>query len=165
MRRTVLTLILLALMACGESSPITSEASPTGSPSGEGTSTATPSATPSQPPDDVEKSQFLELPEVGRVKVTNGCQFEGPDGAVFRADLSTGGALQVRKVEGTDVLHVSALPSPEADPVSTRAPSDTSYTEDDGYIVGTSRLWLDDSENKIDVTFRVLWDDSTPQCP
>jgi hypothetical protein len=160
-----MTLILLALMAaCGQSNPIVSDASPTDSPSGEGTATPTPSATPSEPPDPVEKSQFLELPEVGRVKVTNGCQFEGPDGAVFRADLATGGALQVRKREGTDVLHVSALPSPEADPVSTRAPSDTSYTEDDGYITGTSRLWLDDSQNKIDVTFRVLWDNSTPEC-
>jgi hypothetical protein len=158
-----MTLILLALLACGQSSPSVSEASPTDSPSSEGTA-ATPSATPSESPDVVEESQFLELPEVGRVKVTNGCQFEGPDGAVFRADLATGGALQIRKREGTDVLHVSALPSPEADPVSTRAPSDTSYSEDDGYIMGTSRLWLDDSENKIDVTFRVLWDDSTPQC-
>ena len=163
MRRTAITLILLALAACGEGSPTVSEDPPTDSPSADST-TATSSATPSQPPDAVEKSQFLELPEVGRVKVTNGCQFEGPDGAVFRADLATGGSLQVRKEEDADVLHVSALPSPEADPVSTRDPSDTSYTEEDGYITGTSRLWLDDSENRIDVTFRVLWDDSTPQC-
>jgi hypothetical protein len=84
---------------------------------------------------------------------------------VFRAELATGGALQLRRMEGTDVLHVSALPSPEADPVSTRVPSDTSYTEENGYISGTSQLWLDDSDNKIDVSFRVRWDDSTPQCP
>jgi hypothetical protein len=113
----------------------------------------------------VVKSQFLELPEVGRVKVKEGCQFEGPEGLVFRADLANGGALQLRRIEGTEILHVSALPSPEADPVSTRAPSDTSYSEDDGYITGASQLWLDDSDNKIDVRFRVHWDDLTPQCP
>jgi len=163
MRRTAIILILGALVAC-EEGPNVSESSPSNPPSSEATASATPSATQSQPPDVVKRSQFLELPEVGRVKVTNGCQFEGPDGTVFRADLATGGALQLRKREGTEVLHVSALPSPEADPVSTRVPPDTSYTEDDGYIMGTSQLWLDDSDNKIDVTFRVLWDDSTPQC-
>ena len=163
MRRTAIILILLALPACEDGANVP-EASPTDPPSPEATATPTPSATQSQPPDVVKKSQFLELPEVGRVKVTSSCQFEGPDGPVFRAELATGGALQLRRIEGTKILHVSALPSPEADPVSTRVPSDTSYTEDDGYITGTSQLWLADSENKIDVRFRVLWDDSTPQC-
>jgi hypothetical protein len=163
MRRAAIILILLALLACGED-PNVSESSPTEALSPEATATAAPSATQSQPPDAVKKSQFLELPEVGRVEVTNSCQFEGPDGTVFRAELATGGALQLRKIDGTDVLLVSALPSPEADPVSTKAPSDTTYTEEDGYIIGTSQLWLDESDNKIDVRFRVFWDDSTPQC-
>lgn len=155
--------MLLALMACDQD-PNVVETSATNPPPAEATATATPSGTQSQPPDVVKKSQFLELPEVGQVKFTTSCQFEGPDGSVFRAELATGGALQLRKMEGTEVLHVSALPSPKADPVSTRVPADTSYTEIDGYIVGTSQLWLDDSDNKIDVRFRVRWDDSTPQC-
>jgi hypothetical protein len=157
-------MLLLALPACAEGLN-GADTSPTAAPSPEITATATPSATQSQPPDAVKRSQFLELPEVGRVKVTNSCQFEGPEGTVFRADLATGGALQLRKIEGTEILHVSALPSPEADPVSTRDPSDTTYIEEEGYIIGTSQLWLDASDNKVDVRFRVLWDNSTPQCP
>jgi hypothetical protein len=163
MKRTAIALILLALMACEEGSPTVSERPPTDSPSVD-TPTATSSATPSRSPEAVERSQFLELPEVGRVKVTNSCQFDGPDGPVFRADLGTGGALQLRRTEDSEVLLVSALPSPDADPVSTRGPSDTSYTEDGGYLTGTSRLWLDDTDNRIDVRFRVLWDDSIPSC-
>ena len=163
MRRMAITLILLAPMACGESNPSGSEDPPTDSPPVE-TPTATPSATPSRSPEAVERSQFLELPEVGRVKVTDSCQFDGPDGPVFRADLGTGGALQLRRTEDPEVLLVSALPSPDADPVSTRSPSDTSYTEGGGYLTGMSRLWLDDTDNRIDVRFRVLWDDSIPSC-
>jgi hypothetical protein len=75
-----------------------------------------------------------------------------------------GADLQLRRTEDLEVLLVSALPSSDADPVSSRSPSDTSYTEDDGFITGTSRPWLDDSDNRIDVRFRVLWDDSTPRC-
>lgn len=162
MRRTTIALILLALMACVEGSPTVSESPPTVSPSS--ATPPAPSATPSASPGSVKRSQFLQLPEVGRVKVTDSCQLEGPDGPVFRADLGRGGALQLRRSEDSEVLLVSALPSPEADPVSSRGPSDTSYTEEDGYLTGTSRLWLDDSNNRIDVRFRVLWDDSVPSC-
>jgi hypothetical protein len=48
------------------------------------------------------------------------------DGPVFRADLGTGGDLQLRRTEDLEVLLVSALPSSDADPVSSRSPSDTS---------------------------------------
>lgn len=139
-RRATITPVLLALMACGDNSPNVSEDPPTDSPSPD-TATSTPSASRSRSPEAVERSQFLELPEVGRIKVSNGCQLDVPDGAVFRADLGTGGVLQLRKAEDTEVLLVSTLPFPDADPVSPRGPSDTSYAEDDGYITGKARLW------------------------
>lgn len=98
------------------------------------------------------------------MEIAGSCQFQGPAGPVLRADLATGGSLQLRKLsEG--ILHVSALPSPEADPVGTRVPSDTTWTEEDGFVSGSSVLWLDDTENRIVVEFRVRWDDSVPTCP
>jgi len=110
-----------------------------------------------------DASEYLVLPEVGRVDVAGSCESEGPDGPVLTAELATGGTLQLRKLpEG--VLHVSALPSPEADPVGTRSPSDTTWSETAGFVSGSSVLWLDDTRNRIVVEFRLRWDESVPAC-
>lgn len=100
---------------------------------------------------------------IGGVEVASACQTEGPDGPIYRAELENGGSLQLRKFPD-GILHASALPSPEADPVGTNVPSDTSFTEDGGWLSGTSLMWLQGTENNISVEYHVRWDQSIPAC-
>jgi len=106
---------------------------------------------------------YVVFPEIGDIEVATACQFEGPDGPVYRAELENGGSFQLRKLPD-GVLHASAQPSPEADPVGTNVPSDTSFTEDGGWLNGKSLMWLPGTENNITVEYHVRWDRSIPGC-
>jgi len=106
---------------------------------------------------------YVVFPEIGAVEVATACEAEGPHGPIYRADLENGGTLQLRKLpEG--ILHASAIPGPGADPVGTNVPSDSSFTEDGGWINGTSVMWLPGTENNITVEYHVRWDRSIPGC-
>lgn len=142
--------LLLMLVGCNGRQP-------TGSPQ-------SPSPSPVETTAPVDQSQYLTLPETGEVQITTSCELQGPDGLILRSELANGGSLQIVRPDGTVDLEVSALPSPEADPVHTNVPSDTTYTEEGGFLAGTSQLWLDDTDMGIQVGFRIRWDDSIPSC-
>ena len=153
-RAVFLVFLLLLLPACNQQP----NPSPTAAPS----PTAEPSPTETADPVG-DEALYVTFPEIGEVEVALACQFEGPDGPVYRAELENGGSLQLRKLpEG--ILHASAQPTPEADPVGTNVPSDTSFTEDGGFLSGTSLMWLQGTENNITVEYHVRWDDTIPPC-
>ena len=115
-------------------------------------------------PDPVDESQYVTLPETGDVEISTSCQLDGPDGPILRSELVNGGSMQIVRPDGTEDLEISLLPSPEADPVHTNVPSDTTYTEEGGFLSGTSQLWLEDTDMGFQIDFRVRWDDSIPTC-
>lgn len=155
MRRAMALAFLVTLAGCGGQQPAPSTPSPASLPTAADETTA---------PEPVDESQYLTLPETGEVQITTSCELQGPDGLILRSELANGGSLQIVRPDGTLDLEVSALPSPEADPVHTNVPSDTTYTEEGGFLSGTSQLWLDDTDMGIQVGFRVRWDDSIPAC-
>jgi hypothetical protein len=148
-------ILLLLLFGCDQQPPTTT---PTPAP------TLSPIEEPTEEPEPQgDEVAYVVFPEIGEVEVALACQFEGPDGPVYRAELENGGSLQLRKLpEG--ILHASAQPTPEADPVGTNVPSDTSFTEEGGWLSGESLMWLPESELNMMVEYHVRWDDSIPAC-
>lgn len=168
MKRASLVALLALLPACtGEPASEVSSPAPTATP------TATPSPIEEPSPDETtseepaplgDEAQYVVFPELAEVEVAASCQFEGPNGElILRATLENGGQLQLRKLPG-GFLHASASPTPDADPVGTQVPADSDWTEDGGWLSGTSVMWLAGTENRIEVEYHVRWDDSVPPC-
>jgi len=150
-------IVLLVLVAACQQRPGAVQSPPAGpSP----TAATSPTEEPEPEPDE---ASYVVFPEIGEIEVAAACQLQGPDGPVYRAELENGGSLQLRKLPD-GVLHASAQPSPEADPVGTNVPSDTSFTDDGGWLSGTSLMWLPESDLYISVEYHVRWDDSIPEC-
>ena len=166
----LLAALLVLTAACDQQAVEVGSQAPTLTP---GTTMASPTtespeptaATPvSEEPDPLgDEWPYVVFPEIGAVEVATACQFEGPDGPVYRAELENGGSFQLRRLPD-GILHASAQPSPEADPVGTNVPSDTSFTEDGGWINGESLMWLPESELNMMVEYHVRWDESIPGC-
>ena len=165
---TAATLVvpLMLMMACDQGSPRVDvpEATLTASPSPSPTPTSEPTEEATTEPDPLgDETPYVVFPEIGAVEVDAACQTKGHRSRIYRAELENGGTLELRRLAG-GFLHGSAIPAPGADPVGTNVPSDSSFTEDGGWLNGTSVMWLAGTENNIRVEYHVRWDDSIARC-
>jgi hypothetical protein len=115
-------------------------------------------------PDPVgDEAPYVAFPKTGPVLVSSACQFESEDGPAFFATLENGGVLELEIFPG-QVLHAGAQQVADGLEFRTAAPSDTSYTHQDGWIDGVSQMWSDNGNRSITVEYHVLWDDGLPEC-
>ena len=161
MTRTAVSALALTLAACA-GAPETAP-SPTAAPTVAPTLGPSVAPTVAPSPDHVD---FVVLPPGDRIELSATCRFEGPDGdLILRGDLPGGGAIQLRRGDDGGDIEVSLLPSADADPVATRDAADTTWSEEDGVITGTTTLWLaEGADERMEVEFAIRWDESVPEC-
>ena len=144
MRKMMLVLLIaiLAIAACGGDGD-------SGDPGAEDTSPAEP------------REEFVAIEGGDEFTITDSCV---DTSGQYVGNLPEGGLFILREGIKPEGNFVDFLPTQDADPLSSKKPGDTTTTNEDGFVTGTSTVYTEDGANSVELEFGIVMEGLERAC-